>query len=232
MKSVNDVHEAVLPEESRAALGLGEYIRMRREAKRISVEDMARELKIAPRYVVALEEGAYHVFPAKIYAHGFLKRTLSFLGVAEDQQAACLELFGEEWSARFPEKKEEPVPLPQQHNRVLLITPSRLMQMLGAVALTAFLILLAIQLVHFTGVPRLVLHEPADRFVADKPLVRVQGTTEKESQLTVNGREVTIDGAGNFDTEIDLQPGVNILEFLVRNRFGKETRVTRAGVVR
>lgn len=234
MKSVNDSHEAVLPDESRANMALGEYMRMRREAKHVSTDEMARELKIAPRYVAALEEGAYHVFPAKIYAHGFLKRSLVFLGITEKyQQAACMELFGEEWLAHFPGKDQEPVALPTSTKKhAWPLTPTRLAQAIGVIALAAFLVFLGIQLVHFTGAPRLALQEPVDEFAVDIPFVRVKGSTEKESQLTVNGREVTIDGAGNFDAEIDLQPGVNILEFLVRNRFGKETRVKRAGVVR
>ena len=234
MKSVNDLHEPVLPDESRANIALGEYMRMRREAKHVSTNEMARELKIAPRYVAALEEGAYHIFPAKIYAHGFLKRSLVFLGITEEyQQAACMELFGEEWLTHFPGKDQEPVALPTSTKKhAWLLTPSRLLQALGVIALAAFLVFLGIQLMHFTGAPRLALQEPVDEFAVDMPFVRVKGATEKESQLTVNGREVTIDGAGNFDAEIDLQPGVNILEFLVRNRFGKETRVTRAGVAR
>ncbi len=234
MKSVNDLREAVFPDESRANIALGEYMRMRREQKHASVDEMARELKIAPRYVVALEEGAYHIFPAKIYAHGFLKRILVFLGITEEyQQTACMELFQEEWLAHFPGKEKEPMALPTSiKKRMWLLTPSHLLQALGAIVLAAFLGFLGIQLMHFTGAPRLALQEPIDEFVVDVPLVRVKGVTEKESQLTVNGREVTIDEAGNFDAQIDLQPGVSVLEFLVRNRFGKETRITRAGVVR
>lgn len=234
MKSTNNLHEAILPDEMAATLSLGDYLRMRREAKRISADEMARELKMAPRYVMALEEGAYHIFPAKIYAHGFLKRSLVFLGVTDEyQQTACMELFQEEWLEHFPEKKEEPVALPSSTKKyVWLLTPTRLMQALGGTALVVFFVFLGIQLMHFTGAPRLALQEPMDQFVVESPLVQVKGATEKESQLTVNGREVTIDGAGNFDARIDLQPGVNTLEFLVKNRFGKETRVMRSGVVR
>ncbi|MBI3442254.1 MAG: helix-turn-helix domain-containing protein [Candidatus Sungbacteria bacterium] len=234
MKSVNDLHKATFPEKPAEDIALGEYLRMRREAKHISTDEMARELKMAPRYVVALEEGAYHIFPAKIYAHGFFKRSLTFLGVVdEDQQTACMELFQEEWRAHFPEKNEESVPLPTSMQKYSwLLTPMRLMQALGGAALVVFFVFLGIQLMHFTGAPALVLREPADMFVVNSPLVRVTGTTEKESTLTVNGREVTIDGAGHFDVQIDMQPGVNILQFLARSRFGKETRITRAGVVR
>lgn len=233
MKSVNDLHEATLPDEPRANIALGEYLRMRRGQMHISTDDMARELKIAPRYVAALEEGAYHIFPAKIYAHGFLKRSLVFLGITEEyQQQACMDLFQDEWLAHFPEKDTAQVALPEKQKYVLLLTPSRIMQAIGVLAVGVFLVFLGIQLRHFTGAPALALQEPTNNFVTDRPAVQVKGITEKESQLTVNGREVTIDGAGNFDAEIDLQHGVNMLEFLVRNRFGKETRVTRVGVVK
>lgn len=233
MKSVNDLDEAILPDARHTSMTLGDYIRMRREAKHISTDEMARELKIAPRYVSALEEGAYHVFPAKIYARGFLKRSLVFLGIAQEhEQQACTELFAQEWSAHFPASDEEHVTLPEHKKYPRVLTPTWLIRALGGIALAAFFVFLGVQLMHFTGAPALALQEPADQFVVESPLVAVKGTTERESQLTVNGRPITIDGAGNFDTHIDLQPGVNTLEFLVRNRFGKETRITRNGVVR
>jgi transcriptional regulator with XRE-family HTH domain len=233
MISVNDLDEASLLEQRHTDMTLGDYLRMRREVKHISTDEMARELKIAPRYVSALEQGAYHLFPAKIYAHGFLKRSLVFLGTTQEhEQAACIELFGEEWSKHFPEKDEKQVALPEHKKYPWTLTPTRLVQALGGITLALFFVFLGIQLMHFTGAPALALQEPVDQFIVNSPLVRVKGTTEKESQLTVNGREITIDGAGSFDAQIDLQPGVNTLEFLVRNRFGKETRVTRNGVAR
>ena len=120
MKSVNDLHEAILPDESRANIALGEYMRMRREAKHVSADEMARELKIAPRYMAALEEGAYHIFPAKIYARGFLERSLVFLGITEQyQQQACMELFQDEWLAHFPEKDTAQVALPEKQKYIL-----------------------------------------------------------------------------------------------------------------
>ena len=225
--------DAILPETRHAAVTLGDYIRLRREAKRIGMDEMARELKIASRYAAALEEGAYHIFPAKIYAHGFLKRTLMFLGVTEEHEhQACTELFEEEWLKHFPAKHEDQVMFPEQKMRPWLLTPARLIQLAGGIAVLAFFVFLGLQLTHFTGAPRLALTEPSDQFIVDRPLVQIRGTTEKESQLTVNGREVTIDGAGTFNAQIDLQPGVTTLEFLVRNRFGKITKVTRSGVVR
>lgn len=216
-----------IPEGERAET-LGSYLRACREERGLSVDEVARELKVAPRYVSALEEDAYELFPAKIYAHGFLKRMLILL--AGEEQDSCMQWFQDEWARRMAGKDRRPIQLPRQTKTFFTVTPRRLAWVFGSIALIAFLILLGMQLAHFTGAPRLVLEEPRDQFAADQPMVRVRGTTEKESQLTVNGREIIIDGVGYFHTEIQLQPGFNELEFIVKNRFGKETKVIRRGV--
>jgi hypothetical protein len=88
------------------------------------------------------------------------------------------------------------------------------------------------QLIGFTAAPRLYIDEPQTQTITDIPIVRVKGITEKESQLTVNGREITMNGDGAFDEEIELASGVNVLHFFVKNRFGKSSEATKYVVVR
>jgi hypothetical protein len=60
----------------------------------------------------------------------------------------------------------------------------------------------------------------------------VAGSTEKESSLTVNGRELTLDERGGFNESIELPPGSVSLHFTSRNRFGKTQTVVRNIFVR
>lgn len=60
---------------------LGEQLKLAREEKGISLECIADTLKISKKYLEALEEDNFSVFPAPVYAKGFLNNYAKFLGL-------------------------------------------------------------------------------------------------------------------------------------------------------
>ncbi|MFC1521314.1 helix-turn-helix domain-containing protein [Elusimicrobiota bacterium] len=58
-----------------------EIIRKRRVEKGLSLEKVCEDTKIPMKYVKALEDGSYDVFPAKIYLRGFLLSYARYLGI-------------------------------------------------------------------------------------------------------------------------------------------------------
>jgi len=60
---------------------IGEQLRSARESKTISLSDAANDVKISKRYLEALEEGNYSVFPAQVYIKGFLSNYAKYLGL-------------------------------------------------------------------------------------------------------------------------------------------------------
>ena len=209
---------------------LGFRIRQRREELGLTVQDIAREVKISPHYVRALEEGDYALLAAKVYAYGFLKKILALLAVEE--RTNWVEQFDVEWDVWMKKKDKNPVSLAKEISRGSYITPGRFFLGIGAALLIAFLLFAAAQIKNFTGRPSLIIEAPSDKTEVSRPTIEVKGRTEKESRLTVNGREITIDGSGNFREEIQLLAGINELVFAARNRFGKETKEIRYVVVR
>lgn len=207
---------------------LGEELKKRREAVGMSVTDVAREAKISSRYIRALEAGEYGVFSARVYAQGVLRRVIKVCRIEDGDwfTTTC----SREWEAVFAGGGTNP-PLrakngAERQNKFFL-TPRRL----GIGAAAGFSILLlgfwSARLITFAAPPMLTIQSPADQSGFVDPTVDVTGVTEKESSLTVNGRELTIDERGNFHEKIELPQGVSILRFVSRNRFGKEQAVVR-----
>ena len=209
---------------------LGSRLRERREGLGLNVQDVAREVKISSQYVRALEEGSYETLSAKVYAHGFLKKILKLFIVEETE--SWFGQFDIEWDIWEKKKNKIPHALGGGKTHGLYITSRMLFLGIGGALLAAFLVLAGIQVKNFTGRPPLIIEEPQDRLEIRVPFVTVRGQTEKESRLTVNGREITIDGSGNFSEEVELLLGVNELVFIVQNRFGKETSEVRYVVVK
>ena len=74
------------PEEQKAAgvvlaKRLGTTLKEAREARKLSVKDVARETNMIPRYIEALENEDYSFFPGETYALGFLRSYSEFLNL-------------------------------------------------------------------------------------------------------------------------------------------------------
>ncbi len=204
---------------------LGERLKKRREELGLSLETIARETKSPARSIRALEEDDFGYFSAKIYALGILRKILAAL--PDDPKEEFMAEFNNEWEVRNFRNKKELIPLPENRSREPYITPRKLGLAGGTVLLAALLLFLGFRFVRFIGPPILLVEEPGPETSTSEPMVRVKGRTEKESQLTVNGRELRIDENGNFNEEIELAAGLNALEFWVQDRFGKVNKEVR-----
>ena len=208
-------------------LSLGEQLRRYREQVGMSVEGVAREIKISSRYVRALEDGDWHAFSAKVYAQGALRRMAR---VFKDIDAdALIASCGREWDSACGTngKISHSAPRAVARPRQFVMTPRRIGAG-AAIGMAALLVaFLGIRLIGFVAAPGLMIYRPADKSGFAGSTVGVAGKTEKESSLTVNGRELTLDERGNFDEKIELPPGAHELRFISRNRFGKTQTVVR-----
>ena len=77
-----------------------------RLARGLTLEDAEHSTRISRRFLVALEEHDYSVFPAPIYARGFLRTYCRYLGVDPDEQLSELPAG---WAASTPTTHLPPV---------------------------------------------------------------------------------------------------------------------------
>ncbi len=70
---------------------LGAYLRSRREARGVSLEALARETRIAPRVLEALERGRFESLPAPVFVRGFIRASLQSLGHPPREALALYE---------------------------------------------------------------------------------------------------------------------------------------------
>ena len=70
--------------------GLGQMLSEAREARGLTLEQVERDTRIVRRYLVALEQEDLDVFPAEVYARGFLRSYASYLGLNPAELVALL----------------------------------------------------------------------------------------------------------------------------------------------
>jgi len=68
--------------------GLGAILQQAREARGVSLEEAERVTHIARRYLQGLEDEDFSVFPAPVFARGFLRNYSQYLGLDPDAIAA------------------------------------------------------------------------------------------------------------------------------------------------
>jgi cytoskeleton protein RodZ len=67
---------------------LGSYLSGLRKRRGLSIEEMARSTRVAPRYLEALEADSAEVLPAPVFVRGFIRAYCQVLGVAPDEALA------------------------------------------------------------------------------------------------------------------------------------------------
>lgn len=188
----------------------------------MGIDDVAREARVSAQYIRALEESAYHLFPAKVYAQGAVRRMSRVFESADAD--ALVAILNREWPQEPPPGTYRASGAPRAAAR---FTP----RSVGALAAAVFVLFLfgfwGLRVLAFAAPPVLVIENPPDRSRAGTPVISIRGRTEKESALTVNGREMRIDERGNFSEDIELQIGVNVLRFVSESRFGKTSEEAR-----
>lgn len=203
---------------------LGDRLRAKRESLGRSREDAAREIQAPVSYIEALEQNDYRVFSAKVYALGFLKKILRVYGETEPEK--LIAAFQNEWDVEVFRQPKMTRSLPAVRMSRFL-TARHIFVTGGAVAVGALLVFFGFRVMRFVSNPELIVDAPIGDAIIHQPFIAVMGKTEKESTLTVNGRELKIDPDGRFNEIVELTPGRVTLQFLTQNRFGRESSVTR-----
>lgn len=70
---------------------VGVILRETRESNKMSVKDVARETNIIPRYIEALEQDDWGVFPGEPYALGFMRNYAEYLKLDPEELASVYE---------------------------------------------------------------------------------------------------------------------------------------------
>lgn len=206
---------------------VGEWLASERERRGLSRQEAARKVQAQPAYVQGLETNDYRVFPAKVYALGFLRKILRLYRVQPPDESAVIEAFQQEWQVASSRAFSDRPPPGESRPGPYAVTARTLLLGLIASLMLVFTLFAGVRIRAFLSAPTLAVAAPLEGAILSTPVVLVRGRTEKESRLTVNGRELRIDPDGNFDTAIEVPAGRTTLEFVAENRFGKVTIHTR-----
>lgn len=205
---------------------LSERFQKKRQNLQLSIEELTERTRIAGKHLFALEQNNFAELPkAKAFRLAYVREYASALGLDSDD---CVEQFTREDGL----SDAPPIHPHRALNGFHFTSISLLIRdafVLGGVALFAGYLLWQVR-----GVlepPRLVVYSPIEGLVLHSPAALVQGETDPETHLAVNGQDIMVNEKGTFETKIDLSGGMNTIVITAEKKHGKTTTITRHLVV-
>ncbi|OIO07186.1 hypothetical protein COX68_02580 [Candidatus Falkowbacteria bacterium CG_4_10_14_0_2_um_filter_41_15] len=202
---------------------IGDQLRFTRLQKGFSLEEVSGRLKVRLEYLRALEDEDYVLLPGGIYGKIFLKKYVNFLGL---DYKNIVKNFVKERKIYLSEADDVfSKKVIKRHK--LIIFPKVFRNILIILAIITCVLYLGIYLKKITAAPKLAIIEPTSNQVQKELSINVQGETEPESEVAINGQSVLIDKRGMFWQTIVLKKGVNIIVVKAKKKYSREQTVTR-----
>lgn len=195
-----------------------------RQSKYLTLDQVAKSLKIQTKFLKALESGDFNLFSSDVQIQGFLKNYAAYLGLnALDVLAFYRRDFGD--------LKSKDLTTTDLTKRITLLTPHKVTVFIVLLLFVFFAAYLFNAYQNFSRAPLLVLENPAGDALVRTLQVDVRGFTCPTCALSINGQAVGVDAAGKFSANLALRGGTNQLTVVAVSRAGKESKIVRNIVV-
>jgi len=193
----------------------GEILKKERKKKGILLSDIEREIRVRKKFLKAIEDDNWDVFPSKIYIIGIIKNYSKFLGLDDKKMIAFFR--------RDYERSEE-IKFKTKVPSDYLTSDTKKVIYLGIIFIfLIFISYFGYQLKLYFSPPKVVITSPKkDHFKLEKK-IKIVGKADKESQIVILGEKVYQDKEGNFSYLFPLMKGRNELKIEVIGPNGKKT---------
>jgi len=167
------------------------------------------------------------MLPDDIYISAYLKKYCQVLDLNIDE---ILEQFKTEKGITTDLKKDKVNTkkfIGSEKKSVLVITPKRATLVLGIIVICLVFGFFWHQLSYLIYPPNLKIIQPDSDITVSQKAIKVSGITDTDVNLTINNSEVHVDENGNFESMIDLNPGLNTIKVKIKDRFGNTNTIIR-----
>lgn len=207
-----------------AKLGFGADLQELRELRGFSREALARLTGIHALTIAALEQERLEDLTDPAYAERHVAMLVKTL---EGSTNFYLEKYRELLKGRGIRGDHRSELHPRVSSMDFLVT-SRLIILAGS----AVLILLiggyvAWQAKQMTSLPALTVESPAEGLHLDRPSIKVTGRTDGSAKLTINGTPVIVGDDGSFSIEVDVPPGLSVIDVQASRRYSAPVTIER-----
>lgn len=187
----------------------------------LSLDAVEKEIKVRKKYLEAIEKNDYSFLPESTTVKGFIRNYALILGLLPENILAIFRRdFEEDESGKVVGRNFNTV----SEEKGFRWTPKATFFSIVFLILTFFSFFFIEQYVKFSSAPSLLIFSPKEGQVWDNK-VGVEGKTDKDATVKIDGSLVDVSEDGNFKEEIVLPRGENVLTIEAANRQGKKRTI-------
>jgi hypothetical protein len=190
---------------------LGEALVDLMKSKGVGPQKLSSATDVPKRFIDAILQGDLDKLPPRPYIRGYLFKISSALGADSDSLWQVYRSSTETLSSGEKDK------LPTNRYAIKRLNPTVIVFGLCALLLIA---LVGANMNRIIGKPALSVTVPES---TDQDVLRVDGVINPRDRLTLNGELIYTDEEGNFTKDVQMEFGLNTLEFRVKRYLGRET---------
>lgn len=200
---------------------VGEILRETRKRQKKSLEEIAKNTKIPLKVLEALEKDDFSSLPPATFIQGFIKNFAKELGVDPQRVLAIFrrDFIHKQSKDQLRFGLETESGLRWRPKLTLILAVVLFLMVFGTYFFTQFR--------HFWSRPELKVTAPNQNAEVQEKRIKVEGQTDPEITLKINGEVVSLDDKGNFQKEIALFEGENKILIEAISRIGKKTKIER-----
>lgn len=199
---------------------VGEILKETREKKSLNLGEVEKAIKIKERLLFALEKNDFAKIADATIVKGFIKNYAEFLGLSSHDVLAIFrrDFIEDKKGQILPRGVYEPL------NQSKISWTPRLTIILGsALILLVILYYFGIQILNLFGAPSLEITAPPPNVSVKIDKVRIQGKTNPDAVILINGELALVSNDGVFEKVINLLPGENKVLLEAISRRDKKT---------
>jgi cytoskeletal protein RodZ len=207
---------------------LGQLLKCAREKKDVALKTAAEKTRIPEKYLALIENGTFDKLPqAQAYRIAYIRSYAHYLNLDHNE---CVAQFTREEGLQNAQMIH---PLKRMRHFPFGSISIFLRNGVAICLLMVFAGYLTWQIRGILEPPALTVFSPAEGTVITSASTLVEGITEAESLLAVNGQEVVMNKDGKFQAELNLVTGLNTITIAsTKKKHRKTTTITRHVIVR
>ncbi len=203
---------------------VAEQLRRARQEKKLKLNYVAKKLNINYKYLKALEKAEYDKLPAGVYGKNFLREYAVFLGLDYNQLAKTYE---QEKNIFAPSQTKDFFSKQVAKGYLFWKVPKTIRIVIIAAVVLIFFIYLAVRLNLIISAPALFIYNPPDNLITKKQSLEINGITEPEANITINGQAILSDAQGNFSKVVNLKSGLNQINITALKKYGRKNIIIK-----
>jgi cytoskeletal protein RodZ len=194
----------------------GEVLKNKRELLKKSLERVSADTKIQKRFLEYIENNQFEYFDSEVFLTGFIKIYAKYLDLDTSKVLALYRRSNPNKTPRnTPNKKDEPKPSKKLKKKPTL-EPKLIITILLGIFLLAIFAYIGFQIYKFQRPPSLEITSPAADSEVQTEDILVEGETDSESIIEINGTAVETNEQGEFSYEVALKEGLNTITVKAR----------------